>query len=134
MILQLAADAVLLLHLAFILFVVLGGLLVPRWPRAAWLHLPAAAWGAAIELGGWLCPLTPLEIRLREAAGGRGYSGGFIEHYLMPLVYPAELSRNLQLVLGAVVIAVNLAVYGLVISRRRRARPGGSYPSTRRGA
>jgi hypothetical protein len=122
MIARIAADAAVVLHLAFIVFVVLGGLLVLKWPRAAWFHLPAAAWGAAIELGGWLCPLTPLENRLRAAGGRSGYAEGFVEHYIVPLVYPAELSRSLQLVLGAAVILINLAVYGLAISRRSRRR------------
>ena len=108
----LLADLALFLHLAFVLFVVLGGLLVYRWPRVSWLHLPAAVWGASVELGGWLCPLTPLEIWLRTKAGGEGYSGDFIEQYFQPILYPAGLTRVNQLVLGLVVVAVNAAVYG----------------------
>jgi hypothetical protein len=122
MIARIAADAVVVLHLAFIVFVVLGGLLVLRWPRAAWFHLPAAVWGAAIEFGGWLCPLTPLENRLRATGGRSAYAEGFVEHYIVPLVYPAQLSRSLQLALGVAVILINLAVYGLAISRRSRRR------------
>jgi hypothetical protein len=113
------ADIVLLIHFAFILFVVLGGLLAQVWPRLMWLHLPAAVWGAAIALGGFVCPLTPLEDRLRAAAGQPGVDGGFIDHYLTPLIYPAGLTRSGQLVLGAVVIAINAAVYGAMIKRRK---------------
>lgn len=116
----LAADAVLLLHLAFILFVVLGGLLVLRWPRLALLHLPAVAWGATVECLQLLCPLTPLENRLRRLAGERGYEGGFIEHYLEPLIYPAGLTPGIQLGLGALVLLINLVPYGLLLRRLRR--------------
>lgn len=118
------ADAVLVAHLAFILFVVLGGLLVLRWPRLAWLHLPVVLWGAAIEFFGWICPLTPLEKWLRVAGGESGYPGGFIAHYLLPLIYPARLTRNVQLVLGSLVMAVNLVVY-VALWRRSRARTRG---------
>ncbi len=116
---SLAADAVLLLHGVFILFVVAGGLLALRWPLAAAVHLPCAAWGAYIEFSGGICPLTPLEQRLRMLAGEAGYSGGFIEHYLLPLIYPAGLTPTVQVVLGSGVIVVNLIVYGLVLRRRR---------------
>lgn len=119
---HLAADVVVLLHLGFVLFVVLGGLLALRWPRAAWVHLPVAAYGALIELVGWVCPLTPLEGRLREAAGGTGYDGGFVERYLLPVLYPGELTPRVQLVLGLGVILVNLAVYGAVLRRRALSR------------
>jgi hypothetical protein len=114
------ADAVLVLHLAFILFVVLGGLLVLRRPKLAWLHLPAVAWGALIEFAGWICPLTPLENRLRARGGEAGYSGGFIEHYLTALIYPGGLTRNFQLLLGALVIAINVAVYWKLWCARAR--------------
>jgi len=113
------ADAVLVLHLAFILFVVLGGMLVLKWPKAAFLHLPAAAWGALVEFCGWYCPLTPLEIRLRYDAYESGYSGGFIEHYLLPLIYPEGLTRETQLILGVLVVAVNIAVYFFALLRLR---------------
>ncbi len=116
---RLLADAVLVLHLAFILFVVLGGLLVLRAPRLAWLHLPTVAWAALIEFFGWICPLTPLENRLRELGGEQGYAGGFIAHYLTALIYPAGLTRNLQHLLGALVVAINLAVYLRLWLRRR---------------
>jgi len=115
------ADAVLLLHLAFILFVVLGGLLVLRRPKLAWLHLPAALWGALIEFTGGICPLTPLENALRRQGGEAGYQGGFIEHYIVPLIYPGSLTRPVQVALGAVVVLINLAVYWRV-ARRARSR------------
>ncbi len=113
------ADLVVLLHLAFIAFVLLGGLLALRWRRVPWLHLPAAVWGVAVELCRWLCPLTPLENRLRRAGGAAGYPGGFVEHYLIPVIYPADLTRERQLLLGCAVLAVNAAVY-LVVWRRLR--------------
>lgn len=114
------ADVTLVLHLAFIAFIVLGGLVVARWPRVAWLHLPAAAWGVLIEVGGWVCPLTPLENWLRLRAGQQGYSGSFVERYLLPVIYPEALTRNVQLVLAAVVLVLNVAVYAYVIGRRNR--------------
>ena len=125
---RLVADALLVLHLAFIVFVVLGGLLALRWPRAAWMHLPAAAWGAAVELGGFICPLTPLEDHYRRLAGQAGIEGGFIEHYLWPLIYPAGLTRELQVGLGLFVLALNVAIY-LWAWRRRRADVADSPPT-----
>ncbi|ENO76787.1 DUF2784 domain-containing protein [Thauera sp. 63] len=122
MLFRLAADAVLLLHLGFIVFVLLGGLLALRWRRVPLLHLPAAAWGVYIELSGGLCPLTPLENRLRVLAGQAGFEGGFIEHYLLPLIYPAGLTRDTQFVLAGVVVIVNLLAYGFVLRRRRMRR------------
>jgi hypothetical protein len=116
----LAADLLVLLHLGFILFVALGGLMVLRWPRLAWIHLPAALWGALIELSGWVCPLTPMEIGLRQSAGEAGYEGGFIEHYILPLVYPPGLTREIQITLGIGVLAVNGMAYGILLIRRRR--------------
>jgi len=113
------ADLVLALHLVFVLFVVLGGLLVVRWPRAAWLHIPAAIWGVLIEFTGWICPLTPLENSLRTRGGAAGYNGGFIEHYIQPLLYPAGLTRSTQVVLGSLVLALNLTAYGIMVSRMR---------------
>jgi hypothetical protein len=118
---RLAADAVLAAHLAFVLFVVFGGLLALRRPRVAWLHLPAVAWAAAIEFSGWICPLTPLEVTLRHGAGEAGYGGDFVEHYLMALIYPAGLTRELQVSIGAAVLLINLVVY-FVLWRRRSIR------------
>jgi len=115
------ADVTVLLHLAFVVFVVLGGLLVARWPPVAWVHLPAAAWGAWVEFAGWVCPLTPLENWLRTQGGGSAYTSSFIEHYLMPLLYPSSLSRELPYALGALLLLVNAVVYTDVLRRRARA-------------
>jgi len=114
------AEVVVGLHVGFVLFVLLGGLLVLRWPRMAWLHLPAAVWGALIEFAGWVCPLTPLENRLRRAGGTAEYAGGFVEHYLLPVLYPAGLTRGVQYVLGACVVVLNAGVYWWVFRRVRR--------------
>ena len=116
---RILADAVLVLHLAFIAFVMLGGLAVLRWPRLAWLHLPAVLWGAGIAFAGGYCPLTPLENRLRIAGGEAGYEGSFVEQYLTALIYPHGLTREVQIVLGCLVIAVNLAVYFRIVKRGR---------------
>lgn len=113
------ADLVLVVHLAFVAFVVLGGFLVLRYPRLAWIHIPAAIWGVLIEFAGWVCPLTPLENSFRARGGEAGYGGGFIEHYLIAALYPAGLTREVQLVIGTIVLALNLAVYALVIARLR---------------
>ena len=117
MIYRVLADLVLVIHLAFVLFVVLGGLLVLRWPRLALVHIPAAIWGVLIEFSGWICPLTPLENSLRMKGGEAGYSGGFIEHYVLPTLYPSGLTRPTQLVLGSIVLVLNLAAYTMVMSR-----------------
>ena len=114
---RLAADAVVLLHLGFVLFVVAGALLVFRWRWIALLHVPAVAWAVLLEFRGWLCPLTPLELRLRAAGGQAGYSGGFVEQYILPVLYPAELDSSLQIALGSVVIAINIALYGWLLWR-----------------
>ena len=115
---RIAADTVVLLHLAFIFFVVLGGVIVLKLPKVMWAHLPAVVWGACVELAGWVCPLTPLENSLRIADGDSGYSGGFIESYLIPVVYPSGLSRSIQLLLGVAVVVINLVWYGLLVARR----------------
>jgi hypothetical protein len=120
MVYRILADAVLLVHLGFVLFVVFGGWLVFRWRRAAWLHVPAAVWGALIEFAGWICPLTPLENRLRQLAGEQAYAGGFIEHYVVSILYPGELSDLVRIGLGLFVIAINTAIYGWIFVRRRR--------------
>lgn len=119
---RLLADAVLVLHLAFVAFVVLGGLLVLRMPWLAWLHVPTVAWGAIIEFFGLVCPLTPLENRLRLAGGEEAYAGDFIGRYLLPLIYPPGLTRNVQYVLGALVLGINAAVYLVLWRRLRKSR------------
>src|SRR3954451_23990452 len=116
------ADLVVVFHFAFVLFVVLGGLLVLRWRWLAYVHLPVALYGALIELVGWVCPLTPLEKQLRESAGLERYQGGFVEHYVLPVLYPAGLTRGVQLVLGMVVIGVNLMIY-VVVGRKGASTP-----------
>lgn len=122
MIYRLLADFVFLAHLAFVLFVVLGGVAVWRTPRLAWLHVPAVAWGVLIEFAGWICPLTPWEQSLRRLAGEKGYSDGFVEHYLFPLVYPEGLTRDVQIVLGVLVLVINATAYALILRRRRKTR------------
>ena len=114
------ADILVILHLGFILFVLFGGLLTLRWPRMIWLHVPAAAWGAAVEFGGWICPLTPLEQGLRTADDAPADRSDFIDEYVLPVLYPGGLTHDLQLVLGAVVVLVNLAIYGWLLARRAR--------------
>ena len=114
------ADLVVVGHALFVLFVVFGGVAVLRWRRLAWLHLPAAVWGVAIELGGWACPLTYLENRFRRLAGEAGYGGSFIEHYLVPVLYPLGLTEQSQVTLGLSALLVNLAIYAFFWRRRRR--------------
>ncbi|WP_436105835.1 DUF2784 domain-containing protein [Massilia sp. LjRoot122] len=125
MIYRFLADAVLLLHLGFILFVVFGALLVARRPRLLPLHLAAAAWGFAIEVLGAICPLTHVENRMRLLAGDAGYSGGFIDHYLLPLVYPGAMTRSLQIALAAGVLLINAGLYVWIVRRRRVAGTAG---------
>jgi hypothetical protein len=124
---RLLADMLVLLHGAFVLFVVGGGLLVLRWPRLARIHLPAALWGVLIELFHWGCPLTRLENYARRRGGEAGYAGGFIDHYVVPLIYPAGLTPRIQVVLGLLLLAFNLLVYARLWrrwrSRRRADRP-----------
>lgn len=117
------ADVLLLLHGAFVLFVVAGGLLVLRWPRVAWAHVPAALWGAMIEFAGFICPLTPLEKAWRRAAGGEAYAGGFIEHYVTAALYPSGLTRHIQIALGLLVLGLNACVYWQVWQGRAAMRP-----------
>jgi hypothetical protein len=113
------ADLVVVAHLGFVVFALLGGLLVLRWRWAIFLHLPAAVWAVLVEWMGWICPLTPLELALRRASGAPAYTGGFLERYALPLLYPAELTRELQLALGIAALLVNVIVYTFVLRRRR---------------
>lgn len=123
MIYRLLANLTVLLHLGFILFVVAGGFLTWRWRRMIWIHLPCAVWAALIEFAGWICPLTPLENHFRLLAGQAGYAGGFVEHYLIPAMYPTDWSLTLRLVLGGFVVAVNAGVYWRYAKRPARGRP-----------
>jgi len=111
MLYRIAADGLLLFHLLFILFVLFGGLLALKWPALIWAHLPAVAWGVTVEVLHLSCPLTEWENLMRQAAGQTGYGGGFIEHYIWPVIYPAGLTPEIQLALGSVVLAINVLVY-----------------------
>ena len=117
---RLAADLTLVLHLAFIAFALLGALLALRWRWVPWFQLPAAAWGIYVEVSGRLCPLTDIENHFRRLAGQGGYSGGFVERYLLPILYPAGLTRDVQFILAGIVIVANAAIYGFIFLRRRR--------------
>ncbi|MCC5874427.1 MAG: DUF2784 domain-containing protein [Gammaproteobacteria bacterium] len=121
MLYAMAADVVLILHAAFILFAVAGGLLLLRWRWLVWLHLPAAGWAALVVTAGWICPLTPIEQMLRGLAGQDGYDGSFIEHYLVMLIYPPGLTRPVQILLGVLVVVVNIAIYVGVWRQHRHA-------------
>jgi len=113
------ADAVVVLHLGFVVFVMLGGFLLRRWPKLVYVHLPAAVWGVLIEFAGWTCPLTPLENTFRARGGEAGYAGGFIDYYIIPVLYPAGLSRNIQWLLGVLALGVNVVAYILFMRRRK---------------
>lgn len=114
------AELIVVFHFAFVVFVVLGGLVALMWPRIIWIHVPAVIWGALVEFTGWICPLTPLENRLREAAGATAYEGDFIGRYILPMLYPDGLTRNDQLMLGLSALGINIAIYSIVFARRRR--------------
>lgn len=114
------ADAVVAVHFLFVVFVVLGGALALRWPRIAWLHIPAVLWGAFVEFSGWICPLTPLENALRRQGGQPEYQGDFIERYVLRALYPEGLTRADQLMLGAVALLINVCMYAFVFFRHRR--------------
>ncbi|MXW65552.1 MAG: DUF2784 domain-containing protein [Gemmatimonadales bacterium] len=125
MLYRVLADLVLVVHFLFIAFVVAGGFAAVRWPRLAWAHIPCFAWGALIEFAGWICPLTPLENDLRIASGQAGYSGGFIEHYLLPVIYPGALTREMQIWLGLSVLALNAVAYAWLLRRLSRGARSG---------
>ncbi|HJT22632.1 MAG TPA: DUF2784 domain-containing protein [Nitrospira sp.] len=114
------ADLIVVLHFGFVLFVVLGGLLALKRPTLAWWHLPAVVWGAFVEFTGWICPLTPLENRLRALAGQQGYNSDFIAQYLLPLLYPEHLTRDMQVLLGTLVVGVNVVIYGMLWRQWKR--------------
>lgn len=121
---RIAADATLVLHFVFIVFVCFGALLSLRWRWMPYLHVPCAAWGAFVELAGRVCPLTYVENHFRVLAGSSGYQDGFIEHYLLPVVYPGGLTREVQYVLAAAVLVLNVAAYGWLVHRRTWRRGG----------
>lgn len=117
MLYKLLADVVLVLHLLFILTVLIGALLVFKWPRFAWLHIPVALWGMSISFFGWVCPLTPLENYFRTMAGQQGFTGGFIGHYLLPMIYPGQLTRGMAIGMGVFVLLWNGLFYSIVLYR-----------------
>jgi hypothetical protein len=133
MLFRAAADLVILLHVAFVVFVVMGALLVTRWPRLACFHVPAVVWAALIEFRGWVCPLTPFENYLRERGGSIRYEGEFIEHYILTLLYPAQLTPHVQIWLGALAVVINVALYWRALRLLSQKR-GRHYPGTRRNA
>jgi hypothetical protein len=120
MLYRLGAEAVVLVHFSFIAFVLFGGLLALRWRWIVVAHLPAAAWGCLVELTGRICPLTYVENYLRSRAGQSGYPEGFIEHYFLPVIYPAGLTRQIQFVLAGVVVILNVVAYGWLLRRFAR--------------
>ena len=120
MIYSFLADLLVLFHLVFILYVIAGALLITKWVKTLWLHLPSCFWGMTVEFTGWICLLTPWEIQLRRLASEEGYTGSFIEQYLIPIIYPSGLNREIQMVLGGTVLIVNLSLYTLILIKRRK--------------
>ena len=120
MIYSFLADLLVVFHLVFILYVMAGALLIFKWPKTLWLHLPVCFWGMTVEFTGWICPLTPWEIQLRRLAGEEGYTGSFIEHYLIPIIYPSGLTHEVQMVLGGTVLIVNLSLYTLILIKKEK--------------
>jgi hypothetical protein len=121
---RLLADLVVATHVCFVLFVVFGGFLLRRWPKLMYVHIPAAVWGVLIEFAGWICPLTPLENAFRARGGQAGYQGDFIVHYIIPLLYPHGLNRNIQAVLGTLALLINLIAYALYLRSTGRRTKG----------
>jgi hypothetical protein len=126
MILRILADTVLVVHFSFIIFTLFGGLLALVGRTAIWFHIPVVLWSSVVNLAGWVCPLTPLENRLRELAGQAGYEGGFVEHYLMEVIYPGGMTRDLELTAGISVLVWNVLLYAYVLHRQRRKKSSGS--------
>jgi len=121
---RLLADLVLIVHAAFVAFVVFGALLMLKWRKVIWIHLPAVTWGVLVEFAGIICPLTPLEVGLRRLGGEAGYEGGFIDHYLTALLYPTGLTREIQIAFGIAAVLLNATIYGWLLARRRSRRQG----------
>lgn len=117
---RILADLVVLVHIAFVIFAIAGGLLALRWRWVVGLHLPAAAWAAMIEFAGWVCPLTPLENHFRALAGESTYDRGFVAHYILPILYPGQLTRDIQIGFGLLVLVINAAIYWRLAQKRRR--------------
>jgi hypothetical protein len=117
MVYRLLSDFIVIAHFLYILFVITGALIALRWKKIIWLHIPAVIWGATVEYTGWICPLTPWETRFRMLAGEEVYHGDFIGNYILPVIYPEEVTRNIQIVLGTIVIIVNIMLYGIIINR-----------------
>lgn len=128
MVFRFLADAVVIFHLAFVAFALFGGLLVMKWKRAAWIHAPSAAWAVIIEFTGMICPLTPLENYFRNKGGLSGYDTGFVEHYIMPILYPESLDSSVQMVLGALVILINAVIYAYVFLKKTHQQQ--NFPSS----
>jgi len=122
MLAHLLANTLLLVHLLFIVFALFGGLFLFRYRWIAWLHIPAFIWAALISFAGWICPLTPWEVSLRKAAGQEGYTGGFIEQYITPVIYPDGYTREFAITAGITVIVINLLIYGIAIYRVKQQR------------
>ena len=120
MIYSFLADLLVVFHLVFILYVIAGALLIFTWPKTLWIHLPSCFWGMTVEFTGWICPLTPWEIQLRRLAGEEGFSRSFIEQYLIPMIYPSGLNREIQMLMGSIVLIVNLSLYTLILIKRRK--------------
>lgn len=131
MLYRVLTDLVVVAHFAFVIFAVAGAFLVLRWRWVAWVHLPVLAWAALIEFAGWVCPLTPLENWLRMRGGAMGYPGGFVEHYIIPILYPGQLTRSVQIALGALVLLINAGIYGVTwnVTRLRKKRRAVSDPT-----
>ena len=116
--LNLFADSVLVLHFSYVLFVVAGWVFLFKWPKTAWIHIPAVGWAVLVECAGWICPLTPLENRFRIKGNGTGYQGDFLERYLMPVLYPEKLAREMQILIGIFVLVLNLSMYFYIFFKR----------------
>ncbi|MFQ5705293.1 MAG: DUF2784 domain-containing protein [Gemmatimonadales bacterium] len=130
MLYRVLTDLVVVTHFAFVIFALAGAFLVLRWRWVAWVHLPVVAWAALIEFAGWVCPLTPLENWLRVRGGAMGYHGGFVEHYIIPILYPGQLTRSAQIALGALVLLINAGIYGVIpnVTKLRKQRSGSDRP------
>ena len=129
MVYSILSQLIVLLHFAFILFVIFGAFLVLRWHKIAWIHIPFALWGMGVEYFNIICPLTPWENHFRQLAGSTVYESGFIEHYIIPLMYPEVLSRNLQFILGSIVLIINGLIYGIVICRALKKQKADKNPA-----